>query len=177
MKTNYIHYIIVIDSMELYSKILISKIINLDYNLVSTNIQDIFSTYLKHNIEGICINEGYVQPDSCKVISFTAGTIVRGNLVLFSVTFECNVCLPTIGMEIKCNVVSNVKSGIRAEIKNKDISPVVIFAAKEHHYANAQMAAQDKFANLHEGDEIIVRVNGIRFELNDKFISVIGEIV
>jgi hypothetical protein len=35
----------------------------------------------------------------------------------------------------------------------------------------------DYFADVKEGDKITVRVIGQRFELNDKFVSVIGELI
>ena len=50
-------------------------------------------------------------------------------------------------------------------------SPVIVFIAKDHHY-NIQ-----KFNEIQVGDIINVRVIGQRFELNDKYVSVIGELV
>ena len=47
----------------------------------------------------------------------------------------------------------------------------MVFVAKDHHFNSAH------FADVKEGDKIIVRVIGQRFELNDKYISIIGELV
>jgi len=54
---------------------------------------------------------------------------------------------------------------------NEVPSPVVIFIAKDHHYNINQ------FNELQVGDNINIRVIGQRFELNDKYVSVIGELV
>jgi hypothetical protein len=50
-------------------------------------------------------------------------------------------------------------------------TPVVVFIAKDHHYNISY------FNEVKEGDKINVRVVGQRFELNDKYVSVIGELV
>ena len=52
-----------------------------------------------------------------------------------------------------------------------DPSPLVIFIARDHHFQNAY------FNNINESDIIHIRVIGQRYELNDKFISVIAEII
>jgi len=59
---------------------------------------------------------------------------------------------------------------LRAEI-NETKSPVVVFIARDHHYKSKE------FALLTEGDDVNVRVIGIRYELNDEYISIIGELV
>jgi hypothetical protein len=46
---------------------------------------------------------------------------------------------------------------------------VVVFIARDHHYASSQ------FANIQEGDKFLAKVIGQRFELNDKYVSVIAE--
>jgi hypothetical protein len=63
------------------------------------------------------------------------------------------------------------KAGIKAESAHDVPSPVLVHIAKDHHYSNTQ------FNNVQEGDKINVRVIGQRFELNDKYISIIGELI
>jgi hypothetical protein len=46
-----------------------------------------------------------------------------------------------------------------------------VFIARDHHYNVAD------FGSVKEDDKFTVRVIGQRFELNDKFISIIGEFV
>ena len=88
----------------------------------------------------------------------------------FEVVIQCEVCSPVEGMHISCIAKHINKAGIRAEI-NETPSPVVIFIARDHNYASPL------FADVKENNDIKVRVIGQRFELNDKYISVIAEIV
>ena len=74
-------------------------------------------------------------------------------------------------MLISCVAKNITKAGIRAESTNDVPSPVVVFIAKDHHFNVPH------FAEIQEGDKINVRVIGQRFELNDKYISIIGELI
>ena len=74
-------------------------------------------------------------------------------------------------MLISCTVKNVVKAGIRAESSTDVPSPVVVFVARDHHYSIQQ------FNEIQVGDIINVRVIGQRFELNDKYVSIIGELV
>ena len=74
-------------------------------------------------------------------------------------------------MLVSCIVKNIVKAGIRAESSNEMPSPIIVFVAKDHHFTNQQ------FNEIQVNDTITVRVIGQRFELNDKYISIIGELV
>lgn len=74
-------------------------------------------------------------------------------------------------MLISCIAKNITKAGIRGESANDVPSPVIVFIAKDHHYNISY------FNEVKEGDKITVRVIGQRFELNDKYVSVIGELV
>ena len=73
-------------------------------------------------------------------------------------------------MILDCIVKSITKVGFRAEI-NESVSPLVIFIARDHHFDN------ELFSKIKENDSIKVKVLGQRYELNNKFISVIAELV
>jgi len=90
---------------------------------------------------------------------------------VFEVVFECDVCYPVEGMVVQCVVKNITKAGIRAESASDVPSPVVIHVAKDHHYS------VQYFNEVQEGDKINIRVIGQRFELNDKFISIIGTLI
>ena len=52
----------------------------------------------------------------------------------------------------------------------EDPSPIVVFIARDHYYE------KDYFNNVKEGDNIMIKVIGQRFELNDKYISIVAEL-
>ena len=123
------------------------------------------------NFEGKCLVEGFIKPNSSKIITYSSGLIERGNQISFEVIFECDICFPVEGTKITCIAKNITKAGVRAESAFDMPSPIVVFIARDHHYNIAD------FGSIKEGDKITVRVIGQRFELNDKFISIIGEFV
>jgi hypothetical protein len=75
-------------------------------------------------------------------------------------------------MVLNCVAKSITKVGVRAELVTDDNnSPYIIFIARDHHYSN------EVFSQIKENDMLQVRVLGQRYELNDKFISVIAELI
>ena len=153
----------------LYSQLLISRSVPISINNIGSTIKETLVRVIASQIEGKCIVEGYIKPRSVEVITFSSG-LVMGSSVIFEVVIQCEVCSPVEGMHIKCIAKHINKAGIRAEI-DETPSPVVIFIARDHNYASPL------FAVVKENDEIKVRVIGQRFELNDKYISIIAEIV
>lgn len=154
-----------------YSRCLITRKIGLPITTIGKNLTENIEENIKANFEGKCVVEGYIKPNSSKIISYSSGIIQRGNNVLFDVVFECDVCFPVEGMLITCIAKNITKAGIRAESDVDVPSPIVVFIAKDHHYSVTH------FAEVKEGDKITVRVIGQRFELNDKYISIIGELI
>ena len=72
-------------------------------------------------------------------------------------------------MIISAKVKDITKAGIRALLPNDD-KTLMIFVARDHHY-NSQ-----KFSQINVDEDIKVKVLGQRFEINDPFIAVIGEL-
>jgi len=154
----------------IYSRCLITRNIVLPITCIGKTIKEIIEENIKANFEGKCLVEGFIKPNSAKIITYSSGIIYRGSSVSFEVVFECEVCFPVEGMLISCVTKNITKAGIRAESANDVPTPVVIFIAKDHHYNISY------FNEVKEGDKINVRVIGQRFELNDKYVSVIGEL-
>lgn len=155
----------------IYSRCLLTRKIVLPLVNIGKNLQENIEENIKTNFEGKCVVEGYIKSGSVKIITYSSGNIERGNQVLFEIVFECDVCFPVEGMIIPCVAKNITKAGIRAESAGEVPSPVVVFIAKDHHYNVAQ------FSEIKEGDKINVRVVGQRFELNDKYVSIIGELM
>jgi DNA-directed RNA polymerase subunit E'/Rpb7 len=138
---------------------------------IGKNLKGNIEENIKFTLEGKCVVEGFIKPNSSQIITHSSGLIERGNTVMFEVVFECDVCFPVEGMIIPCVAKNITKAGIRCESANDMPSPVVVFIAKDHHYNSAM------FNEVKDGDKINVKVVGQRFELNDKYISIIGELV
>ena len=84
--------------------------------------------------------------------------------------FECDVCHPVEGQVIKCQVKNITRAGIRAIYVKEKKSPITVFVARDHHYNN------EEFSKIVENQDITIKVIGIRYELHDESISVLGEL-
>lgn len=158
-------------AQSVYSRCLLTRKVVLPITYIGKNIAEVLEEYIQNNFEGKCVVEGYVKPNSSKIIRHSSGMIERGSNVVFDLVFECDVCFPVEGMLISCVVKNTVKAGIRAESSTDVPSPFVVFVAKDHHFTLQQ------FNEVQVGDIINVRVIAQRFELNDKAVSIIGELV
>ena len=157
----------------IYSRCLITKNISLPITAIGKNILDTLEQTIKSKFEEKCLVEGYVKKNSIKIITHSSGVINRGNLVSFEVAFECEVCFPVEGMLIQCVASDITKAGIKAESANDIPSPIIVFIARDH-YCQPGMSY---FSDVKKGDKFTARVIGQRFELNDKYVSVIAELV
>lgn len=157
-------------SSSIYNNNILNERIVLNITDIGNNLNKIIEQKIKMNFEGKCVKEGFIKSNSVKIITYSSGE-VSGNKILFQVAFSCMVCNPVEGMILQnCVVKNNTKAGLKAETR-EEVSPVVIFVSRDHHYSNKE------FTEVKEGDSINVRVIGTRFELNDKYISIIAQFV
>ena len=128
-------------------------------------------TTLVSCIEGRCISEGFIKPNTVKIVDFKCGKIVAKN-VQFNLVIECQVCNPNENSIITCIAKNITQAGIRA-ISSDEHLPVVVYISRDY-----SMLTQNNYYNtIKEGDKIHVKVIGKRFEMNDKFIQIIGDLV
>ena len=153
-----------------YSPCQITKSIILPMTAIGKNLQQTLEQTVAKMVGGKCIVEGYVRPGSVKVITYSSG-IIKGEKILFEVVFNCEVCYPVSGMNLNCIAKNITKAGIRAESADEEPSPFILFIARDHFYAS------DYFNSIEENEKFIARVIAQRFELNDKYVSIIGELV
>tara|TARA_B110000261_G_C13093167_1_gene360680 strand:- start:380 stop:913 length:534 start_codon:yes stop_codon:yes gene_type:complete len=155
----------------IYFKNILQKEIKLPFEQIGTNINKIIVSNLSSAYEGKCLKEGYIKRNSIVVINYSSG-MLDTNFVVFNVSFECLICKPTEGMKIKCKVDNVTKAGIRASYHQQNVeSPIMVFIARDHYYSNSS------FTKVKENDTIIIKVIGVRYELNDNYIYVIAELL
>lgn len=155
----------------IYSKGVLTRTCALSLDEVGRNIKEILETKLRRELEGKCSKDGYIKEDSLQVITYSSGKIIDGSVIMFEVVIEVLLSFPVEGMLIEARADNITKAGIKASIPDMDQSPLIIFISRDHFHSD------DYFRTIKEDQNIIVRVIGQRFELNDPFISVIGELV
>jgi len=138
---------------------------------VGKNMKQNLERIISKKTEGKCIAEGFIRPNSVKVIRYSSGNINNENIE-FQTVFDCMICHPVEGMLIECNTKTITKAGIHAEVSDEQGNvPITVFVARDHHFTDR------KFADIKENMKIVVRVVGVRFELNDPYICVIGKYI
>jgi DNA-directed RNA polymerase subunit E'/Rpb7 len=154
-----------------YITSLLNTKVVLSINEIGQNIRQNIEKKIAAKIEGKCGIEGFIKPKSVNVKTYSNGLVNTGN-VEFQVVFECMICRPVEGMIIECIVKTITKAGIHAEVIGKDgVVPITAHIARDHNYNDI------RFNNVKEKDNILVKVIGVRFELNDPCIDIIGKVV
>jgi DNA-directed RNA polymerase subunit E'/Rpb7 len=154
-----------------YIKSMLTMKVSLSITEVGKNIKQNLEKTISSKTEGKCIAEGFIRRNSVKVISYSSGNI-NGDIIEFQTLFECMICHPVEGMLIECNTKTITKAGIHAEVTDKDGTvPVTIFIARDHHFNDK------RFNNIKENMKVTIQVIGIRYELNDPYICVIGKLI
>ncbi len=154
----------------------IRSILNMKIALLVTEVGRNLTQNLEHLIrkktEGKCIAEGFIRPNSVKVISYSSG-LIKDDHIEFVVVYECMVCYPVKDMVVTCTVSEVTKAGIHAFVKDIDSDnvPITVFVARDHH------STSKYFNSIKENAVIEARIIGVRFELNDPSITTIAALV
>ena len=154
-----------------YIKSIMSQKIHLTIREIGNNVKQILEEKIISANEGKCIAEGFIKPNSVKIISYSSG-VIGSNIVEFQTIYECMMCHPVEGMLIECTSKTITKAGLHAQVIDKDmVIPVTVFIARDHHNTDRY------FNSIKENAEILIKVIGIRYELNDPYICVIGKLL
>lgn len=155
----------------IYNKNILTRKVHMNINEIGSNLQQNLERKLVSMLEEKCAVEGFIKKNSINLLTYSSGTVGHNNIE-FNTSFECLVCKPVEGMIVaNCIVKNNTKAGIRAELKDENPSPLIIFVSRDHNYKN------EIFSKLNENDIIRVKIIGIRYELNDTSICAIAELV
>ena len=135
---------------------------------------------LQQNLEGVCSRFGYIRPGSINIVRRSAGNFVKQHFnghIRFDLLCKAEVCNPAQGMVLKAVVRNKNAMGLLAEsfieIEDKNIPVLDIIVPKRA----AGIASEIDLDSVEIGDEIYVSVQGKRFQLNDKKISIIGRAI
>ena len=155
----------------LYEKSLITKKVILDFNNLGRNIAETLTNHLRNEYENRCQEDGFIRKGSCNVQSYSAGVILDGVKLAIEVVFECETHFPVEGMLLQCLVKNITKAGLTLTHIDENNSPFVAHILREH-YINGGV---DMFSNVKENDQLVIRVIGQKFQLFDKYITIIAE--
>ena len=153
---------------DIYFYTQIKKRVSLNPRYLDENFPAYIEKIVKNNVEGKCIKEGYVVPNTVIILKRSIGNMnnnqFNGN-IMFDITIGAKVCNIPVNSVIKALVKKINKLGILAEL-----GPLMIIVPKEIH--------QDKepFSKINIGDEIDLLVIGKTFHLNSNVISIYAKL-
>ena len=156
---------------DVYTKSMLIKKISLNMNQIGKNIKSNLENSISKTIQGKCSPEGFIKPDSIRVNSYSSG-VIDNEKINFDTVYECMICHPVEGMIMECTSKTITKAGIHGQvIDDAGNVPIHVFIARDHFHNDK------RFNDVEEKQKILVRVIGIRFELNDPYIVCMGEVV
>lgn len=141
---------------------------------------DVLKQKLQKNLEGVCSRFGYIRPGSIEITRRSAGNFVKQHFnghIRFELLCKAEVCNPPQDMVLKAVVRNKNAMGLLAEsfLEDKDATiPVLDIIIPKR---AAGIASEIDLDQVEIGDDIYISVQGKRFQLNDKKISIIGRAV
>jgi DNA-directed RNA polymerase subunit E'/Rpb7 len=161
-------------STELFIPVKFNTSVQLKPNELGPNIEDIIQTKLKTNLENMCSKHGFIRKGSIKIIKRSAGQIkvahFNGN-VAYEIYCVAEICNPAQGSIIKCRVKAKNSLGLLANGFYDNIPILEIIVPK----ISAGIQSEINIETVNIGDEISIEVVGKKFQLYDKYISIIGK--
>ena len=141
-----------------------------DFSKEITSINDILLNKLKERLENKCSRNGYVLPNSLKILSRSLGKASSGRYVgdyVFYVQLQGNVLNPPDGIVVEGEVISKNKMGLYLNYRNA----IRIIIPRDLHIGN------EEFDSTSVGDKVKVEIKKSRFQVNDESILSVGVFV
>ena len=155
----------------LYTKISLNYVITIQPNEMNKNINKVLLKKLKNSLEGKCISDGYIKPNSIVITDRSLGIAqashFNGN-IMYHINYVADICNPHEGDIVTAKITNINKMGALATAGDGDIQPLNILLAKQHHIDNKD------FDKLKIDDDIKVKILGKRFDSGESQISIIG---
>ena len=115
----------------IYFNCLLTKRIVVESKYLDENIDTYIDTYIKRKIEGLCIDEGYVQPETVKILRRGIGLLYGSRFtgdITYEIAYSAEVCNPMVGNIIECKVKFINKLGVLG-----NNGPITIIVGKQFH--------------------------------------------
>lgn len=152
----------------IYFNCVLTKKIIVESKYLNENIDNYIDNYLKKKVENMCIDEGYVKPDSLKIIKKSVGMLLGSKFtgdITYEVAYTADVCNPVIGNVIDCKVKFINKLGILG-----NNGPITIIIGKQFH------TNDEELNTIKENDVIKVEIIAKKFHLNDHEIKIVAKL-
>ena len=172
----------------IYNAEILTFKVKFKFNDLTQNLNEKFIQYARKNIMGKCHKEGYISNNHIRIINYSSALLDSHN-VYFNVNYEFMVCYPYEGMVLSCKIQNITKIGVKGILSEDDNeNPIIVFASRIHNEnilsdideideENNEDIDRNKINAIKINNIMKVKVIGFRFEINDPYLSVLGEII
>jgi len=163
-------------SSDLFIPIKFKTNVILKPNEFDSNFETTIIKKIKLNYENICSKYGYIKQNSIKLVKRSVGVFTNQHFnsnAKFSVICIAEICNPVQGSIIKCRVKNVNKMGVLAEGFYDKIPILEIIIPTN----SAGIKSEINLDTLVKGQEIKIEVCGKKYQLFDKYISIIGRAI
>jgi hypothetical protein len=143
-----------------------------EMNLLTSvdSINELLEHKLREIHEEKCNANGYVRPDSIKLLGRSMGVAENGRFTgnfVYDCKFKCDVLYPTVGLKIGVDVIKVNQMGAYAIYEEA----IRVLLPRDFHLGN------QAFDALKEGDKVQVVLDRSRFQAKDPFIMAVGHLI
>ena len=143
-----------------------------EMNLLTSvdSISELLEQKLREIHEEKCNANGYVRPDSIRLLGRSMGVAENGRFTgnfVYDSKFKCDVLFPTVGLEMVANIIKVNEMGAYAVYEEA----IRVLLPRDFHLGN------EAFDALKEGDKVKVVLDRSRFQTKDPFIMAVGHLV
>lgn len=153
----------------IYYKCILKKKIKVEPKYLNENLDKYIVSFLQNKIEGKCMDEGYIRPESIRLLKRSAGQLLGSRFtgdITYEAEYSAEVCNPSNGSLIDARVQYVTKVGLMCLN-----GPLSLFVPKKNHENNL-----DNFLKIKVGDMVRIEIESKKFSLNDTQIQVTGKI-
>jgi DNA-directed RNA polymerase subunit E'/Rpb7 len=123
--------------------------------------------YLKKKLEKKCIKDGYVIPDTLRLLSRSNGIFENGRFtanIIFNVQAQCRVYNPTYGTVLEGRILKKNYMGLLVVYEDA----IRILVPRDLHIGD------DDYESLQVGEVIRIHLRKSEFQINDPLIMSVG---
>ena len=143
---------------------------------MTPHIDETLRKKIANNIEGKCIKDGYVRPNSVKIHTYSTPEVGDADTVSFNVIINCETTMFTKDCVIQARVKKVLLPGIMAESHEYDPSPFLLYILKEHQDLT-DPNSNNPLDKLKEGDIITAQVTYQTLVLNNAQLQLTGKLI
>lgn len=144
----------------------LNRLVRIPASQLQKNVRPALLAQLRSKYEGVCIPEGFCQPETITIIEQSLGrTDLVHSGVEYHVLFQADMCMPHQGQVWRGDVKMRSKIGVHIEI-----GPVQILLPRDLHMGDPV------FEDLKDRQQVEFEVIGSRFQQGDATIAVLGKL-